>query len=79
MVRRLDAQKEFKALEPWLLPFQSPWDVVGFALFLLTNITVAVSYLHLPIGMAVCIALLVPVAAGRSGRISRRAPGRRPR
>lgn len=22
-------------MEPWLLPFQSPWDVVGFALFLL--------------------------------------------
>jgi cytochrome c oxidase subunit 4 len=38
--------------------------LVGFALFLLTIITVAVSYLHLPIGLAVFVALLIAALKG---------------
>lgn len=38
--------------------------IVGFALFLLTIITVVVSYLHLPIGMAVFVALLIACIKG---------------
>jgi cytochrome c oxidase subunit 4 len=38
--------------------------LVGFALFLLTLITVAVSYLHLSVGLAVFIALLIACVKG---------------
>lgn len=38
--------------------------VVGTALFTLTVITVAVSYLHLPIGLAVFVALLIACIKG---------------
>jgi cytochrome c oxidase subunit 4 len=38
--------------------------IVGFALFLLTIITVTVSYLDLSVGMAVFVALLIAVIKG---------------
>ncbi|MDX1502266.1 MAG: cytochrome C oxidase subunit IV family protein [Thermoanaerobaculia bacterium] len=38
--------------------------LVGLALFLLTIITVAVSYLHLSAGMAVAIALIIACVKG---------------
>jgi len=38
--------------------------LVGFALFLLTLVTVGVSYLHLNIGLAVFVALLIACLKG---------------
>jgi cytochrome c oxidase subunit IV len=38
--------------------------LIGFALFLLTIITVAVSYLHLPVGLAIFIALSIACLKG---------------
>jgi cytochrome c oxidase subunit 4 len=38
--------------------------LVGFALFLLTLVTVGVSYLHLSIGLAVFVALLIACLKG---------------